>query len=155
MQSTVTTSDLSGAENAQSVKFSFNDKGYVVDLTKQEADELEQFLLRYMSVARTSSAGTRTRKSTTTRAKTYKVASANGKPASDSAGKSSAAKTTRKSNAAKLKKTTKSKPGRKPAAKKSGDSPTDIRAWAKKNQIRVGDRGRIPSEVVEQYRAAN
>lgn len=30
----------------------------------------------------------------------------------------------------------------------------EIRAWAKANGIEVSDRGRIPSNVIEQYRAA-
>lgn len=36
----------------------------------------------------------------------------------------------------------------------SADS-REIRAWAKNNSIAVPDRGRIPTAVVEQYRAAN
>ena len=32
--------------------------------------------------------------------------------------------------------------------------PRDVRAWAASNGIEVSSRGRIPSDVVEQYRAA-
>jgi len=30
----------------------------------------------------------------------------------------------------------------------------DIRVWAKENGIKLGDRGRIPASVIEQYQAA-
>lgn len=34
-------------------------------------------------------------------------------------------------------------------------SAKDVRAWAKENGIEVPDRGRIPGEVVEKYKAVN
>jgi len=32
---------------------------------------------------------------------------------------------------------------------------TDVRAWAKSQGLEVSDRGRVPREIVEKFRAAN
>lgn len=40
-------------------------------------------------------------------------------------------------------------------ASKSDYNAKDVRAWAKSQGIEVPERGRIPGDVVEQYRAAN
>lgn len=42
-----------------------------------------------------------------------------------------------------------------PAAKKSTNRTADIRAWAMSNGYEIGDRGRIPSTIVDAYDAAN
>jgi hypothetical protein len=43
---------------------------------------------------------------------------------------------------------------RRPRTSSSRQRSGDIRAWAKEQGITVSDRGRIPANVVEQYRAA-
>jgi hypothetical protein len=40
------------------------------------------------------------------------------------------------------------------AAAKRDYDPKDVREWAKKNKVTVPERGRIPAEVIEQYKAA-
>jgi hypothetical protein len=40
------------------------------------------------------------------------------------------------------------------AANGAGPRPADVRAWAKSQGIEVKDRGRVPDELVAQYRAA-
>ncbi len=37
----------------------------------------------------------------------------------------------------------------------SGPDPKDVRAWAETNGVQVSARGRIPANVIEQYKAAN
>jgi hypothetical protein len=41
------------------------------------------------------------------------------------------------------------------AGSKSDYNPKDVRAWAKSQKIEVPERGRIPGDVVERYKAAN
>ena len=48
-----------------------------------------------------------------------------------------------------------SKPARKSAAKSSSGDTKIIREWARQNGFEVSDRGRIPSDVMEAYAAAN
>ena len=42
-----------------------------------------------------------------------------------------------------------------PAARSNGHNAKSVRAWAKKQGIRVPERGRIPVDVLEKYKAAN
>lgn len=64
-QRMITTSDLSGAEDAVTVSFAFGGSGYEIDLTDAERGDMEELLKPYMSKARlvgtkTARAGTRT-----------------------------------------------------------------------------------------------
>ena len=51
--------------------------------------------------------------------------------------------------------------GRRPATKRagasrgSGNDTKAVREWAKANGYKVGDRGRIPAEVIAEYRSAS
>jgi hypothetical protein len=49
----------------------------------------------------------------------------------------------------------KAKPARKSAAKSSSGDTKIIREWARENGFEVSDRGRIPSDVMDAYAAAN
>ena len=44
--------------------------------------------------------------------------------------------------------------GRGRRAASSGVNPTEVREWAKANNINVNDRGRVPASVIAQYREA-
>lgn len=45
--------------------------------------------------------------------------------------------------------------GRRQRGASSRERSAEIRAWAKRNGIKVNERGRIPQNVIEQYEAAN
>ena len=42
-----------------------------------------------------------------------------------------------------------------PGPQDGGPKPADVRAWAKANDIEVPARGKLPDELVDQYRAAH
>ncbi|HEV8296584.1 MAG TPA: Lsr2 family protein [Acidimicrobiales bacterium] len=46
-----------------------------------------------------------------------------------------------------------SSPGRR-RGRRSDVEPAEVRRWAKSKRIKLADRGRIPAEVLEKYRAA-
>jgi hypothetical protein len=63
---------------------------------------------------------------------------------------------TRVTRGAKAATTSRRTTGRRPARKAAGraSGAADIRAWARANGQQIADRGRIPSDVVSAYRAA-
>lgn len=53
--SVITTSDLTGSENAEPVQFGLNGRTYEIDLTEAEKQELENTLKKYVEVSRATS----------------------------------------------------------------------------------------------------
>lgn len=126
----IVTDDLGGEGDAQTVTFGLDGHLYEIDLNDEHLDEFRKSLEKYASVARKTDFARTVRKNRRT------------------AGRASSRK-----------------PAQQPAAPGKGseqvqqaapqpESVPDVREWAKANGYIVGDRGRIPAIVREQYNAA-
>lgn len=123
---TIIEDDLDGSEGAETVQFGLDGQVYEIDLNEEHRAEFRKTLEKYASVARKADMAHQVRKGNRRgTARTGKRAGTTGTSRPATSGKGA----------------------------EQAEKP-DIREWAKANGYIVGDRGRVPKLVRENYEAA-
>ncbi|MCL2652185.1 MAG: Lsr2 family protein [Propionibacteriaceae bacterium] len=131
--------DIDGSPATKTFTFSWAGYKYHIDLNDAHAASMKADFDRWAKLARRERYGGRQKA----------VPAAAAAPAAKAAPKAAAkpaAKAAAKTKAA-------AKPHRR-VTKKNGPSPSEVRAWATEQGIKVADRGRIAPALVEQFLAA-